>query len=279
MNITTKTLLTSVAILSLLLTGCSESDGYSSSNQTSTTDPVVNPYQSAGWYGKTKISVNFTDIDNSVKVLKHTTAGVFGELKQSSDDKDQHDVPGYGPAVFQIIMIPEFSTDTSAGFFTEYKNYNPENSDKKVWTFQIKQQSSICLEVNPDDSSKCNRWMDLKDSPIAINLEGVYDVEYRDDRGSVEYKESSTVDTEKVIALTLVDVDIGTKYTVEELASANLTMNGLHVRTFRWVVGPVDSTDYEALSSPQRAARRTASSEFQVAPDSNTGGKFGLPPQ
>ncbi len=254
--------------LSLLITGCGEDDikdvnnGVIQPEIRVIPDPVVptpDPYKSAGWYAK--IEVSATDTDG--KVYNHKTAGVFGELVQSQDTKDQHDIPGYGSAIFQVVFPQTEWADDNGDYFSNYQHFDENSEQKRVWTFQIKNQQTV----------------DLSNAPITINLAGVYDVEYRDDRGSVEYKESKDVNNTKRQTLNLVDVDNTTSYTIDELATANLTMGDKHTRTFRWVLGSVDSTDYEPLPTPQRSAARTATSDFQAAPAKKSGGKFGLPPQ
>jgi len=256
---TKKLLLSAITFLAFLTSGCDENTMKDGGDVPTVTPPVkVDPYKTAGWYGKTEVSATAAD----GKVYSHKSAGVFGELVQSSDDKDKHDIPGYGAAILQVIFVPEFTTDMDVGYFSDYKKYDEAGTPKKVWTFQVKNQQIV----------------DLSSAPIIINLNGVHDVQYRDDRGRVEYKESSTIDQAKVDELRLVDVDNNNSYTVNELAIANLTMQGLHTRTFRWVLGSVDSSDYNALPSAQRASARVASSDFQVVPVRVDGGKFGLPP-
>ena len=260
-NLLVKTVLfIGISSLVVLSTGCSEEE--TSSDQPATeTPPVVvpDPYHSAGWYARTEVTATASD----GTVYSHTTAGVFGELIQSSDDQDQHDIPGYGPAIFQVIFLPDFSTDTTAGYFSEYKHYDENYSVKKSWTFLVKNQQTV----------------DLSNAPIRIDLSSLNDVKYRDDRGRVEYKELLVTDDALKNNLHLVDIDNQVEYTVDELETANLTMNGLHTRTFRWVLGSTDSSDYAALPASQRSAGRVVTPEFQAAPAQSSGGKFGLPPQ
>ena len=270
--------LTTVVGLSLLMSGCSDSDGYSTSKidleEKGNTEippvigppaPAPDPYRSAGWFARTEVKA----IDSNGVVYEHKTAGVFGALVQSSDVQDQHDIPGYGAALFQVIFLPDFSTDTTAGYFSEYKKFD-ENSvnNKKVWTFQIKNQNSV----------------NLSGEKIVIDLEGAYNVKYRDDRGRVEYEESTDINTTILDRLTLIDVDNQTSYGASELSGLDLRMNDadgnpVHTRTFRWVLGSVDASDYVALPAPQRAAGRVASSDFEEEETSKKRGKFGLPPQ
>jgi len=266
--------LATVVGLSLLVSGCSDSDGYSTypTKDDSENPPVIgpptpapDPYKSAGWFARTEVKA----VDANGVVYEHKTAGVFGALVQSDDAKDQHDIPGYGPALFQVIFLPAFSTDMTAGYFSEYKKFD-ENStqEKKVWTFQVKNQTSV----------------DLSGEKFVIDLEGAYDVKYRDDRGHVEFEESSDVNTTILDRLMLIDVDNQTSYGVSELSGLELRMNDadgnpVHTRTFRWVLGSVDAADYAALPAPRRAAGRVASSEFEPEESATKSGKFGLPPQ
>jgi len=268
LNFFTKTILfITISSLVVLSTGCSKEEDDATDEKPSTEVPtpqppvvIPDPYHAAGWYARTEVYATASD----GTIYSHTTAGIFGQLVQSSDDQDQHDIAGYGPAILQVIFIPEFSTDTTIGFFSEYKNYDENSSEKKVWTFMVKNQNTI----------------DLSDAPITISLEGTFDVKYRDDQGKIEYKESTSSDGNITTDLHLVDVDNAADYTLDELPTANLSMQGLHTRTFRWVLGDVDSIDYEPLPSAQLSAGRNGSlSDFKAAPTRTSGGKFGLPPQ
>ena len=265
MNKINKIVLSGIVALLFVISGCSENDNIDSTTKTPSTptDPielpaVVDPYQAAGWYGRTEVTATAPD----GTTYSHKSAGVFGKLVQSSDEKDQHDIPGYGPALLQVIFIPDFSTDTTAGYFSEYKHYDGTNA-KASWTFQVKNQQDV----------------DLSTAPITIKLSAVHDVRYRDDNGTVTYKESSESNITLLNQLTLVDVDNGIEYSASDLQTAFLNMNGKHTRTFRWVLGTVESTDYEPLAAPQRAAGRENTPEFKPAPARQNGRKFGLPPQ
>ena len=269
--------LSTVIGLNFLLTGCSDSDGFSSSQASlqekdDTTSPVVgtpapaiDPYRRAGWFARTGVQAT----DSTGTTYEHRSAGVFGALVQSSDGEDQHDVPGYGAALLQVIFLPDFSTDTVAGYYSEYKYFDLNDTGiKKSWTFQVKNQNTV----------------DLSGQKIVIDLQGAYDVTYRDDRGQVEFRESSDINTSILSALTLVDVDYQTSYTVSELPDLNLTMNDasgtpVHTRTFRWVYGAVDTADYAVLPAPRRAAARVSITDFQTTTVNQASGKFGLPPQ
>ena len=59
-------------------------------------------------------------------------------------------------------------------------------------------------------------------------------------------------------------------------------MDGVHTRTFRWVLGSVDSSDYTALAkttSTQTAKSTESSDEDGFTETTKTTGTFGLPPQ
>ena len=235
--------------------------------------PPVDPYKPAGWYGKTQVSATAAD----GTVYTHTTAGVFGELLQSDEDKDKHDILGYETSILQVVFPQTEWEDDNGDYFSNYLNYDEYSAEKRVWTFQIKNQHTV----------------DLSNAPITINLEGVYDVKYKEENGRVEYKESTDVNQTLLGTLHLVDVDNQAVYTVDELKTASLTMDGLHTRTFRWVMGIVEQDDYLPLSKTTEAAvskmsvysaedptETTDTSDFSLKPESQrAGGKFGLPPQ
>jgi hypothetical protein len=59
-------------------------------------------------------------------------------------------------------------------------------------------------------------------------------------------------------------------------------MDGVHTRTFRWVLGSVDSSDYTALAkttSTQTAKSSKLDDEDGFTETTKTTGTFGLPPQ
>ena len=231
-------------------------------------DPIVptpDPYKTAGWYGKTQVSATASD----GTVYAHKTAGVFGELVQSDDAKDQHDINGYGSAIFQVVFPQTEWEDDNGDYFSNYQNYDEESNEKRVWTFQIKNQHTV----------------NLASASISISLDGVYDVKYKEENGKVEYKESKDVNKTMISNLTLVDVDNQTEYAATDLNTTTLGMDGLHTRTFRWVLGAVDSSDYAALAKTSAMQTKSFSTDetvtfkTQSADVPQSGGKFGLPPQ
>lgn len=245
--------LTTIALLSL---GCGVEDTASSGIDT-TTLTTPSP-QLAGWYAS--IEVRVTANDGSV--YEHTTAGIFGELVESSDTLDKHDIAAYGPAILQVVFLQD-GRDNTIGYFSDYQHFDENRTTKKVWTFQVRNDKDV----------------DLSGAPISLSLQGVYEVFYASNSDIVSYEVSDAIDTDKVRQLNLIDVDNQIKYTVEELSSANLTMDNLHVRTFRWVLGLVDANDYTLLSSSARAQTFNKMSLSTFEPITNPSGTFGLPPQ
>ena len=74
------------------------------------------------------------------------------------------------------------------------------------------------------------------------------------------YKENLSTDNSKKEAIKLVDVDNQITYTYTELQNVQLKMDGLRIRTFRWVIGDVDDSDYAVLSmSSSRSSARNGS--------------------
>ena len=247
-------LLSGVTSFALLMTGCG-------SDNTSTGSTAQEP-KIGGWYGKTVVSAT----SNDGKVYTHGTAGIFGKLIESSDLKDKHDIKSYGPSTLQIVF-PQTEWDEDNGYyFSDYRYFDENGEEKSVWTFQIRNDVT-----SPD----------LKNAPITIKLDGIYDVNFKEIDGKIVYEESGQQNTTIYQNLSLVDVDNGMSYTLEELAEATLNMDGLTVRTFRWVLGTVDSGDYELPSSAKTvkslSAKQGATSVDQTLLEDT--GKFGLPPQ
>jgi len=185
----------------------------------------------AGWYMRTKVSATAPD----GRVYKHETAGVFGELKQSKWKKDKHDIPGYGAAVLQVVFPHYNWGDDSGDYFTDYRKWNKKRAGKRaVWTFLVRNQKGT----------------DLSNAPIEIELDDAIKVNYAKENGSIRYIETGT-DTTMKEKFTLVDVDNHKTYSVDELENANLTMDGKHTRTFRWVRGDVRKKDFRPVKFPQ----------------------------
>ena len=230
-------------------------------DQTDTDSIIVNVKPRAGWYGKTKVYATQEDT-----VYQHTTAGIFGVLKESSDTQDKNDIPGVGTAVLQVVFPQtNWEKEENGDYFSDYQSYG---ANKQAWTFQVKNQKEV----------------DLSDATLKIELEGIYDVIYAEDNtASPEYLSLLKVNSDKRAKLTLLDIDNEQSYSVAELASAQLGMNGKHVRTFKWVMGEVDLNDYavpgELLASDINTKNTLVSKmEAAEAEEMKSDSKFGRPP-
>jgi len=104
-------LLSGITAFALMMTGCG-------SDNNTASDPVQPKL--AGWYGKTQISATASD----GSVYTHNTAGIFGELIESSDAKDKHDIKSYGPSLLQIVF-PQTEWDVDNGYyFSDYHHFD-----------------------------------------------------------------------------------------------------------------------------------------------------------
>ena len=182
----------------------------------------------AGWYMRTRVSV--TADDGTVYV--HNSAGVFGKLKQSKNKKDRHDIPSYGAAALQVVFPHYDWEEGEAGdYWSDYRRYNTKRTNKRVvYTFQVKNQKTV----------------DLSNAELHIILDDAIDVNYVKENGNVRYIEKDTNPAIKQ-AFTLVDVDNNQTYSTDELKNANLSMDGNHTRTFRWVRGNVKKKDFNPV--------------------------------
>jgi hypothetical protein len=186
----------------------------------------------AGWYMRTRVTATAED----GTVYTHNTAGVFGKLKQSKYKKDRHDIPAFGSATLQVVFPHYNWKEGDAGdYWSDYRHYNKRRANKRaVWTFQVKNQRSV----------------DLSNADLKIELDDAKKINYTKENGSVHYTEAGT-DKEMKNKFTLVDVDNKQTYQVDELPHANLSMDGKHTRTFRWVRGHVRKRDFRAVKVPE----------------------------
>ncbi len=258
-----KNIVLSLTVISTLglLTGCGGSSDSSTITEAET--ETAAGYKIAGWYGKTQISATAAD----GTVYTHNTAGIFGELLESTEAKDSNDVPGYGTALFQVVFPQTTWGEDNGDYFSNYQSFIEGESPKRVWTFQVKNQKIV----------------DLKDASIKITLDGIYDVAYLEENGRIRYRESTALNPERTNMLTLVDVDNHTGYTPSELKTADLSMDGLHVRTFRWVKGEVEESDYAPLivqvaTQSAKVSVQDPESVFKETVQERAIG-FGQPPQ
>lgn len=214
----------------------------------------------AGWYMRTVAEANASN----GTVYIHNTAGIMGEFEESLDDKDKHDIKAFGTATLSVVFPQGEWEEDSGDYFSDYRQF-PGNEERLVWTFQVKNQNSA---------------VDLSKAPLKLSLAGPYDIFSTEENGHVTYEELLSKDTSKKTSIILIDVDNQTEYSYADLQTANLNMDGLKTRTFRWVLGAVDPSDYDEVNTPSAKVSSFSSSiqsaEKSVASDPND--KFGLPP-
>ncbi len=184
----------------------------------------------AGWYMRTKVYATAQD----GTVYRHESAGVFGKLREAKRGRDIHDIPGYGAAILQVVFPHYDWGDVSGDYFTDYRKWKRKRVGKRaVWTFLVRNQHTV----------------NLANAPLKIVVEGAQHLDSVKENGRVRYIETRR-DPKLRAALTLVDVDNNRTYRVDELEDAQLGMQGLHTRTFRWVLGKVRKKDFEPLKRP-----------------------------
>ena len=214
----------------------------------------------SNWYMKTIVDTTLSDGTN----YSYTKGGVFGELEGSIEGKDRYDVLSYGTRVLHVVF-PQLEWEENNGDYVSNYYAAQEEDEKRVWTFQVKNQSND---------------IDLSNAPLKIKLDGPYGVEFKNENGYISFIEKLSEDTSKKTSITLVDIDNQTEYGYAEMQTANLSMDGLTTRTFRWVLGSVDPSDYETISSVETDVENlsVSSSNAKISAISNPNDKFGLPP-
>jgi len=188
--------------------------------------------ETAGWYMRTRVAVTTQD----GTVYTHNTAGVFGELRESKNTEDRHDIPSYGPATLQVVF-PHYhwGEEKSGDYWSDYRRFKPRwHRGRRVWTFLVRNQKGV----------------DLSQADLKIFLDDARIVKRVTENGTVRYVEAG-VDPKRKERITLVDVDNHRTYSVDELPNANLNMDGKHTRTFRWVMGRVHRRDFRPVKLPE----------------------------
>jgi len=219
------------------------------------TDPQTTQTPS-GWYMRTEakaITANGTE-------YIHKSAGVMGELEDSQEGKDRHDIAAFGAPALSVVFTQTTWGEKNGAYFSDYRYYTG-NEERQVWTIQVKNNT---------------RAADLTQAVLQLTVTGPYAVYKVDDNGSKVIKEVLMKDDQKKNNLILVDVDNQKEYSYEALQNTELRMDGLAVRTFRWVLnGSTTDSDYEPLETVEETKQlSTLSSQPQ-----EKHGKFGLPPQ
>jgi len=188
--------------------------------------------QIAGWYMRIRVAATMQD----GTVYTHNTAGVFGELRQSRNGKDRHDIPSYGPATLQVVF-PHYhwGKKNSGDYWSDYRRFKRRwYRTRRVWTFLVRNQKGV----------------DLSQADLRIFLDDARIVKRVTEHGRARYIEAGT-DPKKKERFTLVDVDNHRTYRPDELSEADLNMDGKHTRTFRWVMGRVRKRDFRPVKLPE----------------------------
>ncbi len=175
-------------------------------------------------------------VTNDGIVYSHNTAGVFGELQESIDGKDRHDIPAYSAAVFQVVF-PHYDWEEDSGdYWSDYRIWEKSRADTRVvYTFLLRNQKTV----------------DLSNASLRLFVDPPQNVNYiKDKDGNIKYIESDK-EPEKLHDFTLVDVDNHQTYAMDELENANLSMDGNHTRTFRLVRGSVADEDFDPIAKPE----------------------------
>ena len=200
-----------------------------------------------GWYMRVAVSA----IAPSGKEYIHDTAGVFGELRESSDGKDNHDIPSFGKAVLYVLLT-KVEDNKIVDYFSDYHHYDPDdqyNSERQVWTFQVKNQAGE----------------DLSTSDINLTFSGPYNVFKK--TGSVGYDEVLDTTQDRVKHFSLIDLDTHKVYRYEELQNLHLNMRGRKVRTFRMVFGGVSGSLMRSAKIQTLTAKALQQQQMQAAAD------------
>lgn len=185
----------------------------------------------AGWYMRIRASA-MTSIGRE---FHHDSAGVFGELVQSKDKNDRHDIASYGAATFQVVFPHYDWEELSGDYWSDYRPYRVDKADRRaVYTFQIRNQNTV----------------DLSNASLKLFIDEAQNVNFYKENGQVTYVETNT-NAKMFEKFTLVDVDNQRTYAIDELENADFSMEGLHTRTFRMVRGEVRKKDFDPVVKSQ----------------------------
>ena len=247
----------SIMVLGLLLiSGCdtnSVSDTENGSENLS--------QEKAGWYMRTVAKATAGD----GTVYFHKTAGVMGELKESEDGKDKHDINAFGSPALSVHFVQEAWGEDNGDYFSDYRAYSGKE-EREVWTIQVRNNTASA---------------DLTNAPLKLTLEGPYTIYKEEDEGRIRYIEELSTDPGMKQRMTLIDLDHQKEYSYDALQNMRLAMDGLEVRTFRWVLGPVEPSDYTPLDrSTVKVANSSINNETEtlLLGKKDTNDKFGTPP-
>lgn len=208
-----------------------------------------------GWYFRTVVTAKLAD----GRTFDYRSGGIFGRAVDSEDGFDKHDIPVFGTAILQSVFVQTEWNEKNGDFFSDYRSL-PKNDPYRdaVWDFQIKNQQSV----------------NLANATLHISVEGPYGFVYTSN-GIHEFNLTEAASLK--YDLFLVDIDKQTVHPYMQLGASGLTMESMHTRSFRWVLGNVRNRDLVPFVTTEVTAassRMTAPLRIDASPS-----KFGLPPE
>jgi len=243
-----------LSVISGIVIGCNssnitttETNNNDNDNGNSDTQTQQSIQQPVGWY----MRVTVQSTDNNGKTYLHNTAGVFGELDESIDGLDKHDVIGAGRAILQVRFVNSDFNNTGQ-YFSDYRQYNGSISSQRSWNVVV---------INSDKS------VDLSNAPIKLDIQNLKNIFRENNR----YKEITSSSSDIRDSLHIIDLDNQTTYSYADLQNANLSMDDKHLRKFRIVLGEVTENDMDTFSTNSISPIYTTNSI-------NSSDKFGTPP-
>ena len=229
-----------------------DTNNSTSGDDTNDTQPVTPPKPKlSGWYLRTVAKATKEGV-----VYIHKTAGVFGELEESSDTLDKHDIPALEQATLQVRFINK-QLDPDKKYFSDYRHYDASTSEtrKLTWSFIVENSNSL---------------IDLSDASLQISVEDLRDIYKPVD--NFNYIEKISPNQQKRDKLTLIDLDNNESYSYNDLQNISLNMDGKHIRQFRWVLGDIDNDDFTPIYSNKKLKSQ------KIIQKSQNQSKFGVPP-
>ena len=239
----------------------------SSKKHTLKTKQTLTP---AGWHVQIALSIKTPQS----KGYKEVSKIVLGELEYSKNKKDKQDHPSQEDGAIEMFFINLGGESDLGKYCSNYHAYvNADAKKRAVWLFKIQ-----------NSSAKYNTLS------MKIDIDGVYNILSMERKGKRFYVEAG-INSKKMDAFTLVDVDKGIAYLPYEFSDLNISMNGMKTRTFKLVKGLPAPQDYEKyvreegtevlskkkmqMKKPKR--KKEAVPEFVEDPPV-IDGHFGLPP-
>jgi len=202
-----------------------------------------------GWYMRTVVEAT----DSEGKSYLHDSAGVFGRLKGSSYRKDRHDIPAMGTGIFQILFTPRWESEGTR-YYSDYRNLRGKHPHRSnVWSFEVRNEKGV----------------DLSEAEFTIRIEGPVNA-YQTPKG---IEERPSADKTRLRRLHLVDLDNDRVYRYRAVKRMTFSMEGSHVRHFRWVLGRVNKADRKMEKAPQSEEARL------FTPNPENPDSFGTPPE